>query len=137
PSSFECVLKTTNDVLTLTRNHDPQNTLTNVVLSTTSTNPVFWRIRYDERAGLLRCSQENYVEFIYRPDEDLILKDRVKVHKVALAGSFNSWSPTATPMMLLDDGTYAAYLRLEDGQYQYKFVVNGNTWRPDPDADED
>ncbi|MEI6085361.1 MAG: alpha amylase N-terminal ig-like domain-containing protein, partial [Verrucomicrobiota bacterium] len=129
---FEFVLKTTNDVLTLTRNHDPQNPITNVVLSAG-----FWRIQYDERAGALHCTQHNYSEFRYRPDEDLILKDRVKIRTVALAGSFNGWSPTATPLTLCDDDSYVAYLRLEDGAYQYKFVINGDIWRPDPRADPD
>jgi len=33
------------------------------------------------------------------------------------------------------DGTYVVNVKLEDGSYQYKFVVNGNIWVQDPHAD--
>ena len=50
---------------------------------------------------------------------------------VHLAGTFNDWSPTATPM--IQEGTaFKASVTLADGEYQYKFVVNGTDWRHDP-----
>ncbi len=33
------------------------------------------------------------------------------------------------------DGSYVAYLKLDDGLHQYKFVVNGSSWMQDPKAD--
>jgi len=46
---------------------------------------------------------------------------------VHLAGSFNGWSPSATPMTLLSSTTYAVTLPLiADSAYTYKFI-NGNT----------
>src|SRR5262249_12969539 len=52
-------------------------------------------------------------------------------------GSFNGWSPTATPMNEITDQTFVAYVHLDEGLHQYKFVVNGNVWRPDSKADPD
>lgn len=54
-------------------------------------------------------------------------------HAVFLAGSFNEWNPTATPMMRLQDRKWAKELRLPAGCYEYLFVVDGQ-WIPDPKA---
>lgn len=47
---------------------------------------------------------------------------------VNVAGSFNEWSTTAVPMTKQADGTWKATLKLNPGSYQYKYVMNGNTW---------
>jgi hypothetical protein len=52
--------------------------------------------------------------------------------QVFLAGTFNNWSPTADLMAEIEDGVWQLTLNLGDGQYQYKFVVDGE-WRQDPD----
>lgn len=49
--------------------------------------------------------------------------------EVFLAGSFNNWQMT-TRMKEKEQGTYSCRLLLEPGEYQYKFVVNGE-WRLD------
>ena len=52
--------------------------------------------------------------------------------QVYVAGTFNNWSPTANP--LKDNpqgGHFKTALRLQPGEYEYKFVVNG-TWCADP-----
>ncbi|MCF7913362.1 MAG: alpha amylase N-terminal ig-like domain-containing protein [Candidatus Cloacimonetes bacterium] len=54
--------------------------------------------------------------------------------KVFLAGDFNNWSPTATPMEE-NDGIYETTLNLRVGKYAYKFVVDG-TWIADENAEE-
>ncbi|MCG3125449.1 MAG: hypothetical protein CHACPFDD_00272 [Phycisphaerae bacterium] len=52
---------------------------------------------------------------------------------VALAGTFNGWSPTATPCTgPAADGSYAATVRLPAGTHAYKFVVDGGQWIADP-----
>jgi len=51
-------------------------------------------------------------------------------HIVSLAGEFNNWSATATPMHKRPNGTWAATLQLAVGHYRYKFVVDGK-WIPD------
>ncbi len=53
--------------------------------------------------------------------------------RVSLAGSFNGWNPAANPMQDEDrDGVYEATVTLGAGDYQYKFVLDGNQWLPDP-----
>jgi cyclomaltodextrinase len=55
--------------------------------------------------------------------------------RVAVAGDFNNWSSDANPMKRGDDGTWIATVRLAEGVHHYKFVVEGNQWKPDPNAD--
>ena len=54
--------------------------------------------------------------------------------KVAIAGSFNGWSPKKTPMKQIGD-VWQAKLELPRGRYEYRFVVDGN-WVSDPNAKE-
>ena len=50
---------------------------------------------------------------------------------VAVAGSFNGWTPAA--MTKGTDGVWTLTVTgLEPGDYQYKFVVNGDNWLLDP-----
>ncbi len=51
--------------------------------------------------------------------------------QVFLAGEFNEWSPTATPMEKDEAGVWHVKLKLEPGKYEYRFVVDG-TWMEDP-----
>jgi len=51
--------------------------------------------------------------------------------QVFLAGEFNEWSPTATPMEKDETGTWHVKIKLKPGRYEYKFVVDG-TWMEDP-----
>jgi 1,4-alpha-glucan branching enzyme len=50
---------------------------------------------------------------------------------VSLAGEFNNWSLTATPLRRRADGKWAATLQLPAGRYQYKFIVDAK-WIADP-----
>lgn len=56
-------------------------------------------------------------------------------NKVYLAGDFNGWNDTATPMKKQPNGNWVVPMRLKTGTYQYKFVVDGS-WIPDPDNPE-
>jgi hypothetical protein len=56
-----------------------------------------------------------------------IVPDGVSPTSVNVAGSFQGWSTSATPM----DETYALWLDLEPGDYEYKFVFNGDQWAGD------
>ena len=50
---------------------------------------------------------------------------------VAVAGTFNNWTPEA--MTKGEDGVWTITINdLAAGDYQYKFVVNGDTWVLDP-----
>lgn len=61
-----------------------------------------------------------------------VLLDEADATRVNLAGSFNGWSPSATPMRRGADGRWAATVDLPDGTYLYKFVLDGDRWMPDP-----
>lgn len=50
--------------------------------------------------------------------------------QVAVAGTFNNWSPTANPMRYLD-GLWLTEVSLPPGKHQYRFIVDGN-WISDP-----
>jgi cyclomaltodextrinase len=52
--------------------------------------------------------------------------------RVFLAGTFNGWSTDATPMRL-STGRYEVTLPLPVGEYQYKFVADGE-WKTDEKA---
>jgi 1,4-alpha-glucan branching enzyme len=55
---------------------------------------------------------------------------------VAVAGEFNGWNTSADMMTKGADGTWTLVKKLEPGKYQYKFVVDGSNWKPDPNAAE-
>ena len=55
--------------------------------------------------------------------------------KTCIAGSFNAWHPSVTPMIRLNDGKWAKELALPPGRYEYRFVVDGE-WVDDPAATE-
>ena len=52
---------------------------------------------------------------------------------VFLAGSFNEWNPTATPLAKIRPATWEVELALPPGRHEYLFVVDGR-WLMDPGA---
>ncbi len=66
------------------------------------------------------------VTFTYQPNKP--------AEAVYLAGSFNHWKPTAHKMDGPDQqGRFTTRLKLKKGTYEYKFVLDGQTWQPDPE----
>jgi glycosidase len=66
----------------------------------------------------------------------LAYKPVISIERINLIGDFNDWDLDANPM--LDDngdGTYEATLSLTPGEYEYKFVVDGNRWQKPTNAD--
>lgn len=51
---------------------------------------------------------------------------------VCVAGDFNGWQPGRKLEDRKGDGTYRGRLLLAPGEYQYKFLVDGE-WRSDPE----
>jgi len=45
--------------------------------------------------------------------------------EVFVAGSFNNWNPTSTPMTQIGGGRWIADLRIPPGRYEYQFVIDG------------
>ena len=84
---------------------------------------------FDNQEGDINSSQSGKiaVKFRYQP----LIGGK---HQVFLAGDFNNWSPTATPMEEID-GIYEITLHLKQGKYGYKFIVDGQ-WMADENADE-
>ena len=54
---------------------------------------------------------------------------------IYVAGTFNDWSTTATPLMKSDDGEWNAELQLFPGRYEYKLLVDG-MWCCKPGCDD-
>jgi 1,4-alpha-glucan branching enzyme len=50
---------------------------------------------------------------------------------VALAGDFNTWAMAADPLTKQADGSWTITKKLAAGTYEYKFVVDGATWKTD------
>jgi 1,4-alpha-glucan branching enzyme len=56
-----------------------------------------------------------------------------KVKKVNIAGTFNNWSMTADPLYDRDgSGMWTIVLPLPPGKYEYKLIIDGDEWIPDP-----
>ncbi|ABY34264.1 MAG TPA: glycoside hydrolase family 13 [Chloroflexus aurantiacus] len=54
---------------------------------------------------------------------------------IYLVGDFNGWNPHATPLRATEHG-WMITLDLEAGRtYQYRYLVNGNEWHNDWNAD--
>ena len=53
--------------------------------------------------------------------------------RVCVAGDFNGWNPTATPLRSLGDGRWLRELRLPLRNHEYLLVVDGE-WKFDPKA---
>jgi len=55
----------------------------------------------------------------------------------SLVGDFNNWDPSKDVMRKLKkDGSFSIQKTLEAGkEYQFKYVLDGNNWSNDPDAD--
>jgi 1,4-alpha-glucan branching enzyme len=64
------------------------------------------------------------------------LPEAVKAETVYLVGDFNEWNETKTRMKKLKNGRFTVTLELEKGrEYQFRYLVNGNEWHNDWDAD--
>ncbi|RLD17374.1 MAG: hypothetical protein DRI36_04030, partial [Caldiserica bacterium] len=56
-----------------------------------------------------------------------------KANMVYLTGDFANWNPTAYPMKYnMQDDTWRIKIKLKEGRYLYKFVINGSDWKHDP-----
>jgi 1,4-alpha-glucan branching enzyme len=54
--------------------------------------------------------------------------------RVFLAGNFNQWQSQTNRITKSKDGSYRAKIKLPQGEYQYKFIVDG-MWFNDPQAE--
>lgn len=55
---------------------------------------------------------------------------------VNIAGDFNSWSSTETPLKKGKDGSFSVKLKLDVGkEYQFRYLIDGTRWENDWHAD--
>ncbi|BDC95097.1 MULTISPECIES: isoamylase early set domain-containing protein [Treponema] len=55
---------------------------------------------------------------------------------ISIAGDFNSWSSTATPLTKKRDGSFSVQIPLEVGkEYQFRYLLDGSRWENDWNAD--
>jgi predicted alpha/beta superfamily hydrolase len=52
--------------------------------------------------------------------------------QVSVTGSVYGWDPAAMPLERHPDGVFATTTTIGPGRHLYKFVINGETWIPDP-----
>lgn len=56
--------------------------------------------------------------------------------KINLAGDFNSWSSTDTPLVQNEDGSFSVTVELNaNHEYQFRYLLDGIRWENDWDAD--
>lgn len=56
--------------------------------------------------------------------------------EVALVGEFNNWEPVAMKRANKEGSPFRAKVRLpKDGQYQFRYLVDGEVWGNDDAAD--
>lgn len=67
-----------------------------------------------------------YVQFLFRAPG---------ARSVALAGDFNEWRPDVALQDPDGDGVWAARVPLRPGVHEYMFVVDGEEWVTDPQAE--
>jgi 1,4-alpha-glucan branching enzyme len=53
---------------------------------------------------------------------------------VNVAGDFNGWKPDVTQLSRGTGGVWVATIPIVVGVHKYQFVVDGDTWVPDPAA---
>ena len=58
--------------------------------------------------------------------------DNPNAQSVSIAGDFNNWNTTGNPLKKDENGLWKTVIKLSKGEYQYKFVVDGN-WFFDQD----
>lgn len=57
------------------------------------------------------------------------------IESAYVVGDFNDWDEHAS-LMGQEDGGYSITLNLaKDGEYQFRYLVNGKEWQNEPDAD--
>jgi hypothetical protein len=59
------------------------------------------------------------------------------IRRVTIAGSFNGWDASVTPLHPVGRAMWTADVPLTPGRYVYQFVINGRHWVPDPTAPRD
>ena len=66
----------------------------------------------------------------------LTKEEAKEAEQVRLVGDFNDWDVSTAPMKKLKNGTFSATIELDkDSEYQFRYLLNDNTWENDWKAD--
>lgn len=84
--------------------------------------------------GVARAGNMEPTSFVLSPPSDPRLQALGDIQSVHVAGSFNDWSSTADPLNAGLYGTFRTEISLAPGLYHYKFVINGQLWLEDLNA---
>jgi chromosome partitioning protein len=85
-----------------------------------------------EAAEQLDAKLANYYGVSQIQDAVVFVTLYPRAQSVALAGDFNNWQPSGTPMQRVgDSGVWQTKLKLPNGTYRYRLVVDGQ-WQQDP-----
>jgi hypothetical protein len=78
-------------------------------------------------ATLVTASSPIFVQFVLRD---------ANAKSVAVSGDFNDWQQNGVALRDSDgDGVWTGLIALRPGLHKYMFVVDGQTWMTDPEAD--
>jgi len=76
----------------------------------------------------------NSLIFAKKEDVTFEYKSPVKADAVYVTGDFADWNSTAHKMTYFEaEDIYRQTMKFDEGKYLYKFVVNGNDWKSDPE----
>lgn len=97
-----------------------------------------WQV--DEKAELFEDDGKggrNSVVIVGSQSSDLYLIpvefiSETRVKTVHLAGSFNNWNPTKEQLEKIGEKKFKIHLLLPEGEYEYKFIIDGKNWQTDP-----
>lgn len=64
-----------------------------------------------------------------------VLANKKDAEQVSVVSDFNGWNVSNNPMQRNRKGEWETVAYLAPGRYQYQYVVDGNQWIKDPDAD--
>jgi 1,4-alpha-glucan branching enzyme len=92
--------------------------------------------RYWDEQAAVRQAFRGLLGLFESPSADVVftLSD-VQAETVTLAGEFNGWSRSGTPLARGDDGTWRVTVALKPGRYLYKYLLDGEHWENDPRAE--
>ena len=63
------------------------------------------------------------------------LPSDVGAESAVICGDFNDWSETTHPLRRYKDGHFAVSINLVEGEYRYRFLLDGERWENDWEAD--
>lgn len=65
------------------------------------------------------------------------VRELPEAKRVGIAGNWNDWDASKTPMRRRKDGAWAATVRFGKGErHEFRYVVDGDRWIADDDADD-